>query len=541
MVPWETRADPGDDNPALFQADDIKAPEALITLLFAPAPDPVSQFLAGMLSVPDREILKAGGKPAADKLVEVLNNTIRWGYNISADSHFSKVTPSPERKKLTEQDPIGWDLVWLNRLTLQDAYSGRDILPEKTFQPFQPPNVWHARTQPKPSAKAGYPYKAQRNGSIWVDAYGLHRWIADLQEKKRLTSKDLPSTLLLYINHIALPGIHPFDIFEYADAKDNVGLTCLGFTLTYNEKTKAAWMRLLNEPVFSRNVSITVGFENGEEMDSYIVGDEGKAPENQFYLTVIPHRTAFGALIIIAALFAFFWLAKHTHIVRDTTAPGRPDGLKPYSLARAQMAFWFFLVIAAYFFIWIVTGDMDILNSSVLGLIGISAGTALGSAFVDAGKPESVDAPGNVPIVDVTKPHLKVVAELDNLRKETQKELETLQKARAKISPSDKQQLDTNEREQGKIRARLSSYRWQTAYFAWPQWKGVMYDLLAENNLISFHRFQIFVWTLVLGLMFVVNVYQDLAMPRFSATLLGLMGISAGTFIGFKLPETKSA
>jgi hypothetical protein len=68
----------------------------------------------------------------------------------------------------------------------------------------------------------------------------------------------------------------------------------------------------------------------------------------------------------------------------------------------------------------------------------------------------------------------------------------------------------------------------------------VMYDLLAENNLISFHRFQIFVWTLILGIMFIANVYNELAMPQFSATLLGLLGISAGTYVGFKLPETKA-
>jgi hypothetical protein len=68
----------------------------------------------------------------------------------------------------------------------------------------------------------------------------------------------------------------------------------------------------------------------------------------------------------------------------------------------------------------------------------------------------------------------------------------------------------------------------------------VLYDLLAKNNQISFHRFQIFVWTLILGIMFAVNVYNELAMPEFSATLLGLLGISAGTYIGFKIPETKA-
>jgi len=43
----------------------------------------------------------------------------------------------------------------------------------------------------------------------------------------------------------------------------------------------------------------------------------------------------------------------------------------------------------------------------------------------------------------------------------------------------------------------------------------------------------------VLGIMFVSSVYNNLTMPEFSATLLGLMGISSGTYIGFKFPEQK--
>jgi hypothetical protein len=37
-----------------------------------------------------------------------------------------------------------------------------------------------------------------------------------------------------------------------------------------------------------------------------------------------------------------------------------------------------------------------------------------------------------------------------------------------------------------------------------------------------------------------VSVYKDLAMPEFSATLLGLMGLSSGTYLGFKVPEKKA-
>jgi hypothetical protein len=68
---------------------------------------------------------------------------------------------------------------------------------------------------------------------------------------------------------------------------------------------------------------------------------------------------------------------------------------------------------------------------------------------------------------------------------------------------------------------------------------GFLRDILADTNGYSFHRFQIFAWTIVLGIIFVSSVYNNLTMPEFSATLLGLMGLSSGTYIGFKFPEQK--
>jgi hypothetical protein len=358
--------------------------------------------------------------------------------------------------------------------------------------------------------------------------------------------------LILYLDHFPLLGVSPSYWYERkewtAGSKDGkwpsveYTVTTVGFPLVRNESSKAAWAHLLNKPVLKRKVVVSVGFSNGVEIPSELTPEEkhtGKLDQH-FYLLIIPRiRTALGVIVILSALIAFLVMARHTHIIRDATVPRRPDGQRPYSLARGQMAFWFFLVIASFFFLWIVTGDMDTLNTSVLALIGISAGTALGAAFVDAGKPTSADPSDNQPPVDVTRPRSEVLAELEKLQLQVQNELEALQKSRADIPSSDTEALNENERRQNELRKRLADYRWQSAYFAWPSWKGVMYDLLAENNMISFHRFQIFVWTMVLGIMFVANVYNELTMPEFSATLLGLLGISAGTYVGFKLPESR--
>jgi hypothetical protein len=66
---------------------------------------------------------------------------------------------------------------------------------------------------------------------------------------------------------------------------------------------------------------------------------------------------------------------------------------------------------------------------------------------------------------------------------------------------------------------------------------GFLRDVLSDAYGISFHRFQMFVWTVVLWLLFLASVWTRLSMPEFSATLLAMLGVSAGTYLGFKIPE----
>ena len=69
------------------------------------------------------------------------------------------------------------------------------------------------------------------------------------------------------------------------------------------------------------------------------------------------------------------------------------------------------------------------------------------------------------------------------------------------------------------------------------QQAGFWSDILSDETGISFHRFQIFTWTIILAIIFIDAVYTELALPDFNKTLLALMGISSGTYIGFKIPE----
>jgi len=67
--------------------------------------------------------------------------------------------------------------------------------------------------------------------------------------------------------------------------------------------------------------------------------------------------------------------------------------------------------------------------------------------------------------------------------------------------------------------------------------KGFFADICRGDQGASFHRVQLLLWTLVLGVYFAWNVAQMISMPEFPNTLLVLMGISNGTYLGFKIRE----
>ena len=57
---------------------------------------------------------------------------------------------------------------------------------------------------------------------------------------------------------------------------------------------------------------------------------------------------------------------------------------------------------------------------------------------------------------------------------------------------------------------------------------------------MTLHRLQITLWTLALGALFVWEIWNQLVMPAFGTELLTLMGISSGTYLGFKIPERQT-
>ena len=226
------------------------------------------------------------------------------------------------------------------------------------------------------------------------------------------------------------------------------------FILDRNQKNNALWKPLLYNPLFDSTVTV--------RLSAGIHGDRPLPKAPGANATVVLQKIYFDwavavwlavLLIIIVALVAW---ARGSDMLRD--GPAIAGVRQPYSLARTQMAWWMFLILIGYNYIWLVTGDRGI-APSLLVLMGISAVTAIAA--------EAIPTRG----------------------------------------------------------------RTNTASAGF--WQDLVTD---EHGTVALDRFQIVAWTVVLGGVFFFSVLWDLTMPEFSPTMLALMGISSGTYLGFKLP-----
>lgn len=341
-------------------------------------------------------------------------------------------------------------------------------------------------------------------------------------EKWAETETNDPMKLVPYINGRAIKGNYPEEL-HLAHGR-------LIYHLQIIPDNKDVWIDLLGAPsAVRRPVTLSVGLENGSAFDSV------HERENPIPLTVIsPAYGAVAAVVILVTLILLLWLVRKTNIIREPGPPPVSGKKRPYNLGRAQMAFWFFLIYASYVAIWLITGALDTITASLLALIGISAGTALGEALIDNGK----DTAKTSQLQDLTAQKQAV----EQAVTEVQAQVDALNAA-GTATVSDQANRDAMTRQLVEGRTRLGQIDQQlralAAESAPTVSAGFLRDILSDSSGYSFHRFQIFAWTIVLGIIFVSSVYNNLTMPEFSPTLLGLMGLSAGTYIGFKFPEQK--
>lgn len=328
--------------------------------------------------------------------------------------------------------------------------------------------------------------------------------------------------LVPYINGRAIKGDYPEEI--------HLSRGRVIFHLEITPENREIWTDLLGAPsALKRPVTLSVGLENGSQFESIHLKD------NPLTLTVISPVYGLIALAVIGiTLTLLLWLVRKTNIIREPGPPPTPGKRRPYNLGRAQMAFWFFLIYSSYVAIWLVTDALDTITPSLLALMGISAGTALGEALIDNGK----DTTKTNQVNDLTAEKQA----LEESVSQSQTEWDSMNTTAA-ATLTDQSNRDALNRQLVDSRTRLNQIDQQLRTIASQQTAtvsgGFLRDILSDSSGYSFHRFQIFAWTIVLGIIFMSSVYNSLTMPEFSTTLLGLMGLSAGTYIGFKFPEQK--
>ncbi len=282
------------------------------------------------------------------------------------------------------------------------------------------------------------------------------------------------------------------------------------------------WKHILGRPRLGvRKMDVSVGLEDGSAIRS----------DASLLIDPIPNRWFFLWLAIFVGLGGLFaWYIRNTTILRNgITDADAPDFKGSYSLARTQAASWFFFIFAAYLFIGLVTGDyVSSLNGTALGLLAIGGATAIVGGMIDDSGDQNLLEDQRKSMLDEK---LQEAAELEALLNPPAPPAAAAAPAAPPVIPP---VLTAAERHM-KL-ARLSAVQSQIRKLRGES-EGFFRDIVSDANGVSFHRFQMVAWTIVLSIVFVIAVWRDLAMPTFDATLLGLMGLSAGTYLGLKNSE----
>jgi hypothetical protein len=193
------------------------------------------------------------------------------------------------------------------------------------------------------------------------------------------------------------------------------------------------------------------------------------------------------------------------------------------------MAFWFTLIFAAFVFLYALLSDTNTISAQALALMGISGTTALAAVGVDAYK----DSPADAVNRGLRALGLNSYADVQRLKQEILDRQNELSGAAPLTAPR-RAQLQTEIQDRMNI---LRTYEDKVRPFVTQGW---FRDMTTDLNGIAIHRLQVFCWTLLLGAVFVIEVYRELSMPEFSGNLLALMAISSAGYVGFKFPEVNS-
>jgi hypothetical protein len=189
-----------------------------------------------------------------------------------------------------------------------------------------------------------------------------------------------------------------------------------------------------------------------------------------------------------------------SNIARDMVNP--QTGRAPYSLGRTQLFFWVANALLAALAVWIATGD-QIIPGGLLVALGIGGGTTLGSRVVD----KSLWGDALVAYQANIQQAIAAATQASNLGEVKRLEQELKDAIERHVHP--------------KAPTSQSFFR----------------DILTGVDGDALYRYQLVAWTLVILVQFWATVLWRVELADLDSTRLALMGMSAGTYMGLKLPE----
>ncbi|MEI6900734.1 MAG: hypothetical protein WCL00_12720 [Bacteroidota bacterium] len=237
------------------------------------------------------------------------------------------------------------------------------------------------------------------------------------------------------------------------------------------------------------DVSKCIEINKGKAIINLSVGTslEKKTPiGDPFVLTVDSAecwRISIVIVLSVLLLGAFIWiiLLNKRAILRDNSTSEKP----PYSLARVQLAFWTFIILFAYCFVWGTTGGTISITAQVLFLLGISAGTKFFSGII-----EQNDSPSPAPVP-------------------------ALPPAPAQLATPLPKKIQNDDCE-------------------------IFYkDIMSDKNGYSIARVQNVLFTIAVGTYFIFQVIITKRIPDIDTNLIILMAISSTAYVAVKQGENK--
>jgi len=288
------------------------------------------------------------------------------------------------------------------------------------------------------------------------------------------------------------------------------------FKLGRNGDNQGDWQDLLGKPFSGERVkTLPIAMRVGNQEMAFFDAARPDAKPLIAFERYSAGGMALGAVAVMVVIIITAASAGRTVMIRDMVIPQMTRAERPFSLGRTQMAFWFCLIFASFIFILIVTDDLNSLNADSFILLGLSSATALGAVAIDQTKDgqigkveDAVTQLGLATQKDVEELHAKAA----NQTSSTLPASTTI--ASAPVGLSYAQLLEKYEAAIEPIRSH-----------------GFIKDLVSDINGPTLHRWQIIVWTLVLGTIYIWKVYSGLETPSFGTNLLAVMGISSGVYL----------